>query len=94
MEIIWTKKSQQALNIIYDYLSVEDEILAKEITSFIINAVRIKIYNYKHIGRAGRILGTRELVLSQYPYIIIYAVKNNCLYIVNILHTSMKYPKK
>lgn len=94
MEIIWTKKSQQALNVIYEYISAENEILAKEITACIINTVKIKIYNYKHIGKAGRILGTREFVLSQYPYIIIYAVKNNSLYVVNILHTSMKYPKK
>jgi len=93
LEIIWSKKSQQALNIIYEYLSVEKEVLAKEIISCIINTVKIKIYNYKHIGRAGRILGTREFVLSQYPYIIIYTIKNNYLYIVNILHTSMKYPK-
>lgn len=92
MEIIWTKKSQRALNVIYEYISAENEILAKEITACILKTVKTTICNYKHIGKAGRVMGTREYVFSQYPYIIIYAVKNNCLYIVNILHTSMKYP--
>lgn len=92
MEIIWTKKSQQALFSIYEYISADNEILAKEITACILKTIKTTIYNYKHVGKAGRVMGTREFVFSQYPYIIIYAVKNNNLYIVNILHTSKKYP--
>lgn len=92
METIWTKKSQIALRSIYEYISKNNEDLAKEIIACIINVVKNTIPDYKHIGRAGKIFGTREFVLSKYPYIIVYKVKDNCLYIVRVLHASMKYP--
>lgn len=43
------------------------------------------------IGRAGRILGTREFVISKYPYILPYQVKENTIYILRVLHTSRKW---
>jgi addiction module RelE/StbE family toxin len=46
------------------------------------------------MGRMGRVEGTRELVISDLPYIIPYRVKNNVIQILRVMHTSRKWPGK
>jgi toxin ParE1/3/4 len=46
------------------------------------------------MGRVGRIAGTRELVVSRTPYIVIYELRgaDEQIYILRVLHTSRKWP--
>jgi toxin ParE1/3/4 len=80
------------MDAIYEYISDDNEILAKKIIDRIFTTVETTINNFPHIGRTGSNFRTREYVMSEYPYVIIYSVKNNCLNILKIIHTSMKYP--
>jgi len=43
---------------------------------------------FPHMGRLGRIDGTRELVLAPLPYLLIYTVDDNAIHILRYLHTS------
>jgi len=43
---------------------------------------------YPHIGRAGKKSGTRELILSPFPYLMIYSVDDHSVYILRFLHAS------
>jgi toxin ParE1/3/4 len=45
------------------------------------------------MGRPGRIPGTRELVITQFPYILPYRVRNNAVEILRVFHTSRKWPE-
>jgi toxin ParE1/3/4 len=92
VKVIWTKKSLDAMDAIYEYVSNDNQILAKKIIARIFATVEITINNFPHIGRTGSNFRTREYVMSEYPYVIIYSVKNSCLHILKIIHTSMKYP--
>ena len=49
---------------------------------------------YPSIGRAGRVLGTRELVVGDPPYIIAYRVRDQDLEILRVLHTSRAWPEE
>lgn len=40
------------------------------------------------IGRAGRVFGTRELVITRYPYIVPYRMNNRTVEILHVFHTS------
>lgn len=44
------------------------------------------------IGRPGRVLGTRELVVGT-PYIVPYRVSGDSIEIIRVLHSSRKWPK-
>ncbi len=44
------------------------------------------------MGRPGRVPGTRELVISGLPFILPYIEKKGAIYILRVLHTSMKWP--
>ena len=43
-------------------------------------------------GRAGRLLGTRELVIASLPYVIAYRVSERQIEILRVLHTSRRWP--
>lgn len=44
------------------------------------------------MGRAGRLPGTRELVLPHFPYILPYRVKEQRVEILRMFHTARKWP--
>jgi toxin ParE1/3/4 len=45
------------------------------------------------IGRAGRIPGTRELVVPGLPYIVPYRVKSTAIQILGVLHVAQEWPQ-
>ena len=45
-----------------------------------------------NLGRPGRIPGTRELVITQFPYILPYRVRNDTVEILRVFHTARKWP--
>lgn len=91
MRVHWTKKALKNLNDIELYITNDNRVAVPDITAQIVLATR-HLTTHPHIGRAGRIYGTRELVLANLPYIISYRVKNNQVDILRILHTSMQWP--
>ncbi len=44
------------------------------------------------IGRPGSVEGTREMVVSAYPYILIYKLTASRVIVLNVIHQAMKYP--
>ena len=43
-------------------------------------------------GRLGKKEGTRELVMSPLPYIVVYTVRGDAVYVVRILHGAQQWP--
>jgi toxin ParE1/3/4 len=39
-------------------------------------------------GRPGRQPGTRELVVTRLPYVVIYALRDDAVWIIRVLHTA------
>lgn len=48
------------------------------------------------MGRIGRVKGTRELVISQTPFIVVYLIvaKRERIEILRFLHGAQKWPQK
>ena len=46
-----------------------------------------------NLGRPGRIPGTRELVVANFPYIMPYRVRSDTVGILRVFHTSRKWPE-
>ena len=47
---------------------------------------------HPNIGRPGRVSGTRELVVSSTPYIAIYRVRANTVWVLRVLHGARRWP--
>jgi addiction module RelE/StbE family toxin len=91
MQSSWTTRATKNLDDIEHYIAHDDPRAAYEVTSKILTTIR-HLATHPHLGRAGRIYGTRELIIPELAYIVPYRVKNNQIQILRILHTSMRWP--
>jgi len=46
------------------------------------------------MGRAGRVAGTRELVVAGTPYIVPYRVRGEAVEVLRVFHAARKWPEK
>jgi plasmid stabilization system protein ParE len=46
------------------------------------------------IGRAGRVPGTKELIVPGLSYIVPYRVKDGEVQVLRVYHTSRKWPDR
>lgn len=88
------KFSQAAVNdldSIQKYIYENNKEAAQKVISHIIEKIETVILSNPAAGRPGRVLSTRELVITKYPYIIPYQVRENVIFILRVLHTSRKW---
>ena len=50
------------------------------------------LLSFPHRGRPGKKAGTRELVLSPLPWIVVYTVRDDVVHVVRILHGAQLWP--
>jgi toxin ParE1/3/4 len=48
--------------------------------------------DHPHMGRAGRVDGTRELVVARTPYLVVYRVISTEVRIIRVLHSAQCWP--
>jgi toxin ParE1/3/4 len=46
------------------------------------------------MGREGRVVGTRELVIGGSPFIAVYRVKKTRVEILRLLHGARRWPRE
>ena len=50
--------------------------------------------SHPELGRPGRLVGTRELIVAGTPYIIPYRVRGESLELIAVFHGRQKWPSK
>lgn len=91
MTIRWTAEAQHALESIFVFLSERNESAAWSLIRGILASVE-RLTDYPQAGRAGRVLGTRELVLATIPYIAVYRIEQDEIQVLAVLHASRRWP--
>ncbi|HEY3929316.1 MAG TPA: type II toxin-antitoxin system RelE/ParE family toxin [Candidatus Koribacter sp.] len=74
-----------------DSIGCDNPTASDDLRDQILTAVK-KLPQFPAMGRAGRIRGTRELVVSGTPYIIPYRVKADRVEILSVMHGSRRWP--
>jgi toxin ParE1/3/4 len=90
MKIIWLKTAVSDLDALTDYIAEENPQSALQVNKTIQTGIE-KLVRYPSAGREGRVERTRELVIPQLPFIVIYTIAKE-VKILAILHTSRKWP--
>lgn len=93
MEIVWRCAALNDLGAIRELIVQDNPDAAARVYEAIRAAVD-PLAIYPNVGRAGRIDGTRELVLSSLPYIIVYRVAEERVRILSVMHTSPQWPRR
>jgi len=90
--IDWTEQATHQLDQAHDYiaLSTSKEVAAR-ITAQIVTSVQ-QLAAFPMSGRAGRVPGTRELVISNSPFIAAYAIDKADIVVLAIYHGAQHWP--
>lgn len=91
MELRWTQAAAADLDRIADYLTEHAPSRARELVREIYEA-SAALPDFPRRGRPGKKDGTRELVLTPLPYLVVYTVRDDVLFIVRILHGAQQWP--
>jgi addiction module RelE/StbE family toxin len=89
--IRWTSAATTDLESIADYLFEKSPLNAAQLVRKIYEAP-LNLKNYPNLGRPGKKSGTRELVLAPLPYIVIYKILDDTMFIVRVLHGAQEWP--
>ncbi|NEQ26793.1 MAG: type II toxin-antitoxin system RelE/ParE family toxin [Microcoleus sp. SIO2G3] len=91
MPVRWLRKALKNLEQAYQFVAAEDVDAAVQLVLRIQAAVE-QLERFPQLGRVGRVEGTRELVIANTPFIVVYRVKGRTVEILRVLHSSRQYP--
>jgi toxin ParE1/3/4 len=77
----------------YDFLA-EENVLAAERQLDVLKRAVEQLADFPEMGRAGRVDGTRELVLPGTPYILAYRLQGSTVRILALLHGARRWPAR
>ena len=91
MRLRWTATAVRDLERITDYLFDETPQHAPRLVRSLYKSATALI-TFPNRGRPGKKHGTRELVIPSLPYIVVYQVSEDTVYIARILHAAQQWP--
>jgi toxin ParE1/3/4 len=91
MQVRWVRKALQNLEQAHSYIAKDDREAASRTILKIQMAVN-QLSQFPLMGRVGRVEGTRELVIANMPYFVVYRLQKNTVEILRVLHASRRYP--
>jgi len=93
MNVVWSRRAIRHLVFLREYIEKDSKQNAALVARRILAAVEM-LQTQPGIGRPGRVLGTRELVIPETPYIIPYRVRRGRLELIAVFHGRQKWPIK
>jgi addiction module RelE/StbE family toxin len=89
----WTKRALARLDYIGATIAKDNPEAAANVVARIYPSAEA-LADHPAMGRNGRIMGTRELVITALPYIIPYRVTASSVDIITVMHAAQKWPQK
>jgi toxin ParE1/3/4 len=83
MKTVWSRRALQHLVEIRSYIAKDHPRAEPDVAARILESVD-RLAGYPHIGPSGRAIGTRELVVTGTPYVILYRVKDYRLQLIAV----------
>jgi toxin ParE1/3/4 len=93
VKIVWSQLAIRHLIAVRDYIAKDSPQNAATVATRILKSVELLAVQ-PQMGRPGRVLGTRELVIPETPYVIPYRVRGEYLNLIAVFHGRQRWPKK
>jgi toxin ParE1/3/4 len=90
--VIWLDEALADLRAVGEHIARDNAEAAYRVMRRI-KAVADTLADVPEMGRPGRVDGTRELVISDLPYILPYQITGETIRILAVMHTSRKWPE-
>jgi addiction module RelE/StbE family toxin len=92
MKIRWSPTAISDLESIRGYIARDNPAAARKVATRIKDATS-RLKDFPLSGRAGRVPGTRELVIPGTSYVVPYTIRENEVQIAAVLHGKQKWPE-
>lgn len=93
MIIEWSPRALRNIRAARAYIARDNPAAATAVTERIIQQVETLVTFSPRIGRPGRLDGTRELVVTRTPYVVVYSIGADEINILAVLHHAQNWPK-
>ena len=93
MQIRWSPEAADDFESAIQRILQDNPTNAKRVAQIIFDRIAA-LTTFPNRGRAGRIEGTRELVIVPLPFIAVYRVKDEFVEIVRVIHGAQEWPRK
>lgn len=91
MKLIWKAPAIEDLIELRNYIAEDNPAAAARVATHLNDSAE-RLIQDPYSGRTGSVEGTRELVVTKYPYILVYEPKEGQVDILRVIHTSRLWP--
>ena len=88
----WLRRALLDLEDAYSYVAADNPVSARRLVEQIEEGVS-QLSRHPKLGRAGRVPGTRELVIAGTPFLVIYQLEADQTAILTVLHSARRWPR-
>jgi len=93
MRILWTEEALDDLaEIVAYYYAEASPRTAESVERRIVEQIEGLPPFPERIRKSDRVPGTRELVVNRLPYIVFVKLTQDTIIVLNVVHTSRKFP--
>lgn len=95
MQLVWTPQASRQRHEAIEYIAQDNPHAALDQLDRIEQQTDT-LLAHPELGRPGRKQGTRELVISRTPFIVVYRIKPQAqrIELLRLLHGSQQWPKE
>lgn len=93
MRVRWLRTALRNLDEEASYVASDSPAAARLVVQRVLEAVA-QLAEQPSLGRPGRVLGTRELVVLKTRYIVPYRVRADVVEILRVFHSSRRPPQR
>ena len=91
MKIEWLPKAAHNLNDQLAYIGEHNPAAAIDVGDAVESCLS-RLADFPESGRPGRLPGTRELVVTRTPFIVVYRIEPAAVVILRVLHAAQRWP--
>jgi len=92
MKIAWSPEAIEDLVSLRAYIAEDNPAAARRTVQHLVESIEQLLPDNPRIGRAGRVPGTRELVIPRSPYIVPYRLQRTTIQILRVYHAARRWP--
>ena len=90
--LVWTKDATRSRDAIFDHIEANDPEAALTMDLLFAECAQ-RLLEFPEMGRAGRVHGTRELVVHP-NYLLVYDLQGETLRVLRLLHAARQWPPR
>jgi addiction module RelE/StbE family toxin len=91
VEVLWMPAALEDLRAAYAYYAERNPAAADRVVGSLLNAAN-GLALFPLLGKQGVVPGTRERVVTRYPYRIVYQVVDDRVEVLRVLHAGQLWP--